>query len=101
MSELTLTEALTNLQKSIDNLNRKMPFDLELWDLKDVAQYLKRGTVAVRAYATTPNFPVPIRLPACSGMGTKGHQLWRAPEIVAWAATYKNGGVQLGRPRKR
>lgn len=101
MTDLTLIEVIEKLQKSIDEMNRKMPFELELWELKDVAHYLKRGTVAARSYMSMPDFPTPIRLPASSGSGTKGNQLWRAPEVVAWTEKYKNGGTQLGRRRTR
>lgn len=60
------------------------PSDNTLWDLSDVAAYLKmeRKTVS-NSYRSRPDFP------ACIRPGGKGQPLWEPRDIKAWARKFK------------
>lgn len=91
---------LEQLAKRIaDQVRPAVPIDVALWDASDIAGYLRRSASVVREHiACLPGFPKPIRLPARGGTG-RGHPLWKAKEVIAWAESYSEEKA-VGRPRK-
>ncbi|WP_321853857.1 hypothetical protein [Paraburkholderia tropica] len=65
-----------------------IPVDIALWDAETIGTYLKRSTSVVRERVVCqPSFPVAIRIP--TGAGQRGHALWRAAEVIAWAESHR------------
>jgi hypothetical protein len=63
--------------------------DIALWDIATIAAYLNRGESQVRErLACLPDFPKAIRLPSASA--ARGHALYKAKEVIAWAAKYQD-----------
>ena len=68
-----------------------VPLADQLWTLADIARYLYRHVETVReSMSCFPDFPAAISLPG-RGSG-RGKLLYRAGEVVAWAASYQGGG---------
>lgn len=66
-----------------------IPLEIALWDIATIAAYLQRGESQVRErMACLPDFPKAIRLPAPSG--GRGHALYKAKEVIAWASRYQD-----------
>lgn len=64
-----------------------IPVEVDLWDFNCIGAYLKRSAEVVRErYSCLPDFPKPVRLPSAGG--GKGHALYKAREIIAWAEKY-------------
>jgi len=71
-----------------------VPFDVMLWAVDDVAEYLRRATTVTRErIVVLPSFPPAIRLPG------NARPLWQAAEVAKWAMSYKET-ERAGRPRK-
>jgi hypothetical protein len=65
-----------------------IPLDVDLWDVKTIASYLKRDPAVVRErICSLPTFPAAIRIPNANGQ--RMHPLWKASDVVAWAESYK------------
>ncbi|WP_081075641.1 hypothetical protein [Burkholderia stagnalis] len=65
-----------------------LPVEIDLWDIKTIAAYLKRNPAVVRErICCMPNFPAAIRLPNVNGQ--RMHPLWKASEVIAWAESYR------------
>ena len=65
-----------------------IPVEIDLWSADQVGGYLKcSGRYVLEHYCTLSDFPDKIRLP--SRNGGKGHPLFNAREIVAWAQKYR------------
>lgn len=59
-----------------------------LWDMGDIAAYLKRNPQVVRErMACLPSFPKSIRLPSASG---RSQPLYLAEEVIAWTRKFKD-----------
>ena len=70
-------------------LKPALPIEIDLWDIATIAIYLKRSESVVRErMACLPDFPKAIRLP--STRSGRGHALYRAKEVVRWAARYQD-----------
>lgn len=83
MSEI---EELAN--RIAEAVSAPLPIDIDLWDVKTIAQYLKRDTAVVRErICCLPTFPAAIRLP--NARGQRMHPLWKASEVIAWAESYR------------
>lgn len=66
-----------------------IPIDIALWDIATIAAYLQRSENQVRErMACLPDFPKAIRLP--SSTATRGHALYKAKEVIGWAARYQD-----------
>lgn len=66
-------------------MSRQVPIEVALWDYADIAAYLRRSDHTVKnRYAVMPDFPKAIRLEG------KGHPLYEAMEVVAWARKHKS-----------
>jgi hypothetical protein len=66
-----------------------IPIDIALWDIATIAAYLNRGESQVRErMACLPDFPKAIRLPSANT--TRGHALYKAKEIIAWASKFQD-----------
>lgn len=66
-----------------------IPIDIALWDIATIAAYLNRGESQVRErMACLPDFPKAIRLPSTGT--TRGHALYKAKEIIAWATKFQD-----------
>lgn len=66
-----------------------IPVEIDLWDIATIAAYLKRSEAVVRErMACLPDFPKAIRLP--STKTARGQALYRAREVIAWAAGYQD-----------
>ena len=79
-------------EKIADKLVAKLPpiipLEINLWDVKTIAAYLKRTPSVVReCICCLPSFPAAIRLPNANGQ--RMHPLWRASEVIAWAESYR------------
>lgn len=60
------------------------PNDDVLWDVKDIAKFLKRTPDNVtRHILKIENFPKPIRI------GRLGHPRWYPSEVKAWASKHR------------
>lgn len=69
------------------NVGEVIPVERQLWDLRQVAKYLRRNTLVVRrTMACLPSFPKAIRLPS---EGT-AHPLYNAGEVMEWAQKYRD-----------
>ncbi|KVO84029.1 hypothetical protein WL61_03220 [Burkholderia ubonensis] len=65
-----------------------IPLEIDLWDTKTIATYLKRNPAVVRErICCLPSFPAAIRLPNTSGQ--RMHPLWKAVEVIAWAESHR------------
>lgn len=63
--------------------------DIALWDIATIAAYLNRTENQVRQrMACLPDFPKAIRLP--SSTSARGQALYKAKEVIAWAAKYQD-----------
>jgi hypothetical protein len=70
-------------------LRPALPIEIDLWDIATIATYLKRSESVVRErMACLPDFPKAIRLP--STRSVRGQTLYRAREIIQWAAQYQD-----------
>lgn len=66
---------------------QSIPVDVDLWTAQQVGAYLKcSDRYVLEYYCTLPDFPEKIRLPSKSG---RGHPLWNASEVIAWAQKYR------------
>jgi len=66
-----------------------LPVEIDLWDVATIANYLKRSESVVRErMACLPDFPKAIRLP--STRSARGQALYRAKEVIQWAARYQD-----------
>lgn len=83
MSEI---EELAN--KIADAVRPAFPLDVDLWDVKTIASYLKRDAAVVRErICCLPSFPSAIRIP--NAQGQRMHPLWKASEVVTWAESFR------------
>lgn len=82
------TELITKLVAAIGaQLKPTIPVDIDLWDVSTIAAFLKRSDSNVRErICPLPDFPKAIRLPSQNG---RGHPLWKASEVIAWAERYR------------
>ena len=76
----------------LDALNKQsapaIPISIALWDVSTAAAYLNKNNDVFRdRIAALPDFPRAIRLPAKVG---RAHPMYRATEVIAWAATYQD-----------
>ena len=70
--------------------NASVPIQVALWDVEHVAAYFCRSPSYVKEeIACLPDFPAPIRLP--TGKRNRGHALYEASEVIAWAKQFKEG----------
>ena len=66
-----------------------VPVQVDLWDIATIARVFKRSEMQVRErMACLPDFPKAIRLP--STRTGRGQALYRAIEVLAWAAKYQD-----------
>lgn len=85
MSETELVAKLADALAK--QLRPGIPVSIDLWDVATIAQFLKRSDAAVRErICALPDFPKAIRLPS---QGGRGHPLWKATEVIAWAEKYR------------
>lgn len=83
MSEISL------LLEAIEKLSPRIPINIDLWSIREIAAYLKRSEAVVRdRIVAIPSFPEAIRLPVGSS-SRRGQPLWKAREVIAWAEKYK------------
>lgn len=97
MSDITIEE----LAKQIaDHVRPAVPIEYALWDIADIAGYLRKSAQVVRErIACLPDFPKPIRTPARrEGKITRGHPTYKAIEVIRWNEGHREQGE--GRPRK-
>lgn len=88
-TETTMSE-LTELLDRVEKIASRpvIPADVALWDSAHVGAYLQcTGRTVCERYAPMPDFPKAIRLPTVTG--SRGHPLWPAQEVMAWAAKYR------------
>lgn len=84
MSEVELMARLADLLGK--QFKPAIPLTVDLWDVSTIAQFLKRSDSQVRERVTClPDFPKAIRLPSQNG---RGHPLYKATEVIAWAERY-------------
>jgi hypothetical protein len=83
-------ELVRQLVDQLAKLSRPaIPVEIDLWDLAMVAAYLKRSEAVVRErIACLADFPKAIRPP--STKSSRGHPLYEAREVIAWARKYKD-----------
>jgi hypothetical protein len=85
MSDLTPT----SVTPTSDLTPTSLPIEIDLWDIATIATYLKRSESVVRErMACLPDFPKAIRLP--STRSARGQALYRAKEVIQWAARYQD-----------
>ena len=84
------SELITRLAAELARQMRPpIPIEIDLWDIATIAAYLKRSESVVRErMACLPDFPKAIRLP--STKTARGQALYRAREIIDWAARYQD-----------
>lgn len=86
----TDSELIKQLAEVLANVSRPaIPVDIDLWDIKMVAAYLKRSQPVVRErIACLPDFPKAIRPPSTKSV--RGQPLYEAREVIAWARSKKD-----------
>lgn len=84
------SELITRLAAELaKHMRPPIPVDIDLWDIAMIAAYLKRSDAVVRErMACLPDFPKAIRLP--STKAARGQALYRARDIIEWAARYQD-----------
>lgn len=83
-----------------DYVRPAVPIEYAVWDVQDVAGYLRKSPQVVRErIACLPDFPKPIRTPAMrEGRLTRGHPTYKAMEVIRWNEGHRD--QPEGRPRK-
>jgi hypothetical protein len=97
VGDLTIEE----LAKQIaEHVRPAVPIEHALWDVADIANYLRRSPATVRErIVCLPGFPKPFRTPTLrEGEQTRGHPTWKAMEVIEWNQQYRDNAQ--GRPRK-
>lgn len=70
----------------------RVPLDVALWSVEDVANYLNSTPKSVcNNIMPVPGFPAAIRLPTKTG--GRGHPMFKAAEVIAWAESYQERRV--------
>jgi hypothetical protein len=70
-----------------NQLRPALPVEIDLWDIATIATYLKRSESVVRErMVCLPDCSKAIRLP--STRSARGQALYRAKEVIQWAARY-------------
>ncbi|APZ42647.1 hypothetical protein [Acidihalobacter ferrooxydans] len=83
------TAKISDLLEALDRLSPRIPVQIDLWSVREIAAYLKRSDAVVRdRIVAIPDFPPAIRLPTASGIG-RGQPLWKARDVIAWAENYQ------------
>lgn len=84
------SDVITRLAAELaKQLRPALPVEIDLWDIATIATYLKRSDSVVRErMACLPDFPKAIRLP--STRSARGQALYRAKEVIQWAAQYQD-----------
>ena len=82
MSEI---ELITKLADALAvRIRPRIPASVQLWDLDDIAEYLRLSKVSVQSrIACLPDFPKAIRLPTDGKKS--GHPRYKAAEVISWA----------------
>jgi hypothetical protein len=80
---------IEKLATTLMRLSPHIPLTQDLWSTKEIAYYLKRSENVVRDHIVhLPDFPPAYRLPSRNKRG-RGHPLWRASEVMAWAQKFR------------
>ncbi len=88
MPETITHDLIDSLAESIArHTARRIPLSVDLWSRAEIAGYLKVTVRSVTDYCSMPDFPRAIRLPS-RGPG-RGHPLYKASEVIAWAMKHK------------
>lgn len=91
MSEADLITRLADALAK--HMQPAIPLDIDLWDVKHIAQFLKRDDDVVRErIVCLPTFPKAIRLPTVKG--TRARPLWKAAEVISWTENYREKRTQ-------
>jgi len=100
---------LKPLLDALGKLSPKIPVEVDLWSVREIAALLKRSEAVVRErIVTLPGFPKAIRLPAASAGATRGapqspvrrgrpsvsraglgQPLWKAREVISWIESHQ------------
>ena len=90
MSEMNAAEIRALARAYLGLVDRPViPLSIDLWRTAEIAAYLKRSEAVVRdRVVTLAKFPPAIRIPVLGSKG-KGQPLWRAEEVIEWAAVYQ------------
>lgn len=84
--EASVLNVLTEIRDGIRSANK----DSRLWDVHDIADYLKYSTKTVQnRIINIQGFPQPINLPTTDN---GGYDRWEPAEIKAWAKRHKKRG---------
>ena len=59
-----------------------VPFNVRLWTIADIAQFIQVSRDTVTRLKSKPGFPAAIRIGG-------GHPRWKAVEVVRWAESQK------------
>lgn len=83
-----------------DHIRPAVPIEYALWDIADIANYLRRSPDTTRErIVCLPDFPKPHRTPSMRDKKlTKGHPTWKAIEVIRWNEQWREKSD--GRPRK-
>lgn len=93
--------SLDDLARQIaDRVRPAVPIEYAVWDVQDVAGYLRKSPQVVRErIVCIPDFPRPIRTPSTrGGKISSGHPTWKAIEVIRWNEGHRD--MNPGRPRK-
>jgi hypothetical protein len=87
-AELLAERVMKALMAKLTGASAAIPIEIDLWNVETIASYLKRSISGVRErIVCQPSFPVAIRIP--TGSGQRGHALWKAAEVIAWAMSHR------------
>lgn len=102
INEVEQTEILESLIGKVESINemvgvlyrqrRMVPVRDEIWDIADIAVYIKRSARMVLIYMSYPSFPKPVTMPSISD-GTDVKKLYYAKEIIEWVRSHKIGEI--------
>lgn len=61
-----------------DSSPDSVPFNVRLWTISDIAQFVRCSRDTVTRLKSKPGFPKAIRI-------GRGHPRWKAVDVVRWA----------------
>jgi hypothetical protein len=87
MSTIEISKVEEIVSRVFQQVWNRVPFEHELWNIDNIAQYLKREPATVRErYTCLPSFPKAIRLP--NKEGKRSYPLYKAAEVIAWTEKF-------------
>lgn len=89
---MTSSELIDQLAAALASRVSRVPLEIALWSVDDVAAYLNSTPKSVCNHVLClPGFPAAIRLPTKTG--GRGRPMFKAQEVIQWAESYQERRV--------